>query len=256
MRELIILAMGPSRAECPFDAEVWSVNTGYYQIARLKGHINKIFLAHGQVTKVVNGQKLLTFWWDDFNQLADAGIEIINIHKVPELKSKLYPLQRISEKFGCDYFSNTLCYMIAYALDQSTYKRKGKVVLKYPFKLRLYGCDMRDTGEYALEKGGIEYWIGYARGLGVIVENTEFSVLCKTVTYAPYGTKDFDHTKFAEGGSVIIGWDGAVYGQRQCANIGTSCGSPPEGWLLPGDKVPENTPPQVKSSEGFLVNLG
>ena len=156
-------------------------------------------------------------------------------------------MDKIVAKFGCDYFSNTLCYMIAYALHQATYTRKGKVILKYPFKLRLYGCDMRDTGEYALEKGGVEYWIGYARGLGVIVENTSFSVLCKTVTYAPYGKKDFDPTKFAVGSSVIIGWDGTVYGKGECQAIGSSCSSPDAGQ--------EDHPPSFKSSEGFVIKL-
>jgi hypothetical protein len=227
------------------------VNSGYYQIARLKGHINKIFLAHEQVIdKAPDGRPYEVFYWKDFNELIEAGGEVLNTHVVPELNSKLYPVSRIAEKFGSDYFSNTLCYMIAYALDQATYKRKGKLVLKYPLKLRLYGCDMRDTGEYALEKGGIEFWLGYAMGLGVKVENTSFSTLLKTVTYAPYGDKTFDHTKFAVGSSVIVGWDGTVYGKGQCAYIGTSCGSPPEAWRLP----PNDTPPS-EPEEGFSIKV-
>ena len=33
MRSLIILAMGPTREECPYDCETWGVNTGYRQVA-------------------------------------------------------------------------------------------------------------------------------------------------------------------------------------------------------------------------------
>ena len=131
------MGQGPSVIECPFDAEVWSVNNGWIQVAKLNGHINKIFLAHKQVYK--DGKAV--FDWDSLNQLADLGVEIFNTHRVKRLKSKLYPLKRIAEKFNCDYFSNTICYMLAYALDKG-YR-----------KIRLYGIDMRETGEYALEKG-------------------------------------------------------------------------------------------------------
>ena len=176
-KELIILGMAHSRWDCPFDAEVWSVNTGYTQIAEAGGHVNKIFLAHKQV-KYKNGENV--FNWEHYNKLTELGVEIFNTHRIKGLKSKRYPLKRIAKKFGCDYFSNTICYMIAYAID----KGYGRI--------RFYGCDMRETGEYALEKGGVEYWIGFARGLGIDIWIQEASSLLHTVTYAPYGIKEFD----------------------------------------------------------------
>lgn len=196
--ELIILGMGPSRKECPFDAEVWSVNTGYEQVAQANGHINKIFLSHKQIRK--NGHNV--FDWDALNALGRAGVDIINIHKFKDLNSRLYPFKRISKKFNCDYFSNTICYMLAYAIDKG-YR-----------KIRFYGVDMRETGEYALEKGGIEYWMGYAKGLGIEIINTKFSTLCKTVTYTPYGTKAFEPHKFVDGQRIIIGLDGTAYARK------------------------------------------
>jgi len=188
IKQVIILGMGPSRDECPFDAEVWSVNNGFAQVAEQNGHINKIFLAHKQV--ILNGKNV--FNWDAMNKLVEAGVEIINVHRVKGLNSKLYPLKRLIKKFGTDYFSNTISYMIAYALDKG-YK-----------KIRFYGVDMRETGEYALEKGGVEYWIGRAHGMGVEVTNTPTSTLCLTVTRAPYGMKDFDPKKFANGYKIIL----------------------------------------------------
>lgn len=222
MKEIIILAMGPSRAECPFDCETWGLNYGYWQIARLNGRMDKIFLTHKQVLeKMPDGTVKGVFEWDDYNKMAKVGVEIISTQDIPELnKYTKFPMDRIVKRLGCDYFSNTLSYMIAYAIYKYTTPR---LKLKQPLKLRLYGCDFRETGEYALEKGGVEYWIGFARGLGIKVELTDFSTLLRTVTYAPYGFKDFDHTKFADGGRVIIGWDGAVYGKRECQAIGTSC---------------------------------
>jgi hypothetical protein len=173
-KEVIILGMGATRQFCPFDAETWSVNMGYIQVCMLGGHCEKIFMAHGQ-TKDPYGRPM--FVWEHFNRLAEEGIEIWNTHKVKGLKSKLFPLKRLIKKYGTDYFSDALCYMIVWAIDKG-YR-----------KIRLYGCDMMTQEEYGWEKGGIEYWVGYAKGLGIEVEICEGSQLLTTITGKPYGVK-------------------------------------------------------------------
>lgn len=197
-KEIIILGMAPSREQCPFDAEVWSVNTGYRQIGMLEGHVEKVFLAHFQVPDPLDDVHI--FDWNELNTLVDAGVEVFNTHRVKGLKSKLYPLKRIANKFECNYFSNTICYMLAYAIDKATAKVDSEVYLLYPLKLRLYGIDMMQKtvegrGEYTLEKGGIEYWIGYARGLGIKVEISKGSEVCRTHTRHPYGSKYINLSK-------------------------------------------------------------
>lgn len=195
--------MGPSHVECPYDAEVWSCNTGYFQIAHKHGHINKIFIAHKQVIK--KGKAV--FNWEHFNQLRELGVETVSLHKIDGLNYTRFPLGYISKKFGCDYFSDTICYMLAYALHEATkpIKEPPYVKLKYPFRISMYGIDMRETGEYGFEKGGVEYWIGFMRGLGVEFQNTVFSTLLKTVTFKPYGLSNFSHEKTFDGGRVIVG---------------------------------------------------
>ncbi len=184
MRELIILAMGSSRSFCPYDAETWGLNNGYKQVREAGGHLDKLFLAH---TQVYSDESNPYFNWDEINKL---GIDVINTHRVKGLKSRLYPMKRIVQKLGCDYFSDTICYMLVYALDQATYKEGDMIKLKYPLHIRFYGADMNTADEYATEKGGIEYWIGYGRALGVIIDlPPENSLLCKTLTGKPYGTK-------------------------------------------------------------------
>ena len=172
--EVIILGMGPSRRDCPWDAEVWSVNMGYQQVAMLKGHVEKIFMAHCQ-TKDIYGRDM--FKWEHYNKMADEGIEIWNIHRVKGLKSRLFPLKRLIKKYGTDYFSDTIAYMIVWAIEKG-YK-----------KIRLYGCDMMTQQEYGWEKGGLEYWIGYARGKGIEVKICDGSQLLRTITGKPYGIK-------------------------------------------------------------------
>jgi len=174
--EVILLGMGTTRVECPFDAETWSVNMGYMQTFQLDGHFTRIILTHTQV-KDVYGRG--AFNWEHFNKLAEAGIKVYNTHKVKGLNSTMYPFKRITKKFNTDYFSNTFAYMIAMALDEG-YK-----------KIRLFGCDMMTQSEYAWEKGGMEYWLGLANGMGVKCEITEGSTLLKTITGKPYGVKYF-----------------------------------------------------------------
>lgn len=211
MYEVIILAMGPSRELCPFDCkDIYGVNTGYKQVygeewAKEKnGFITKLFLAHTQVRLGMREDDGLVhvkdiFNWEEMNSMsAELGFEMYNIHRVTGLKSKRYPLKRICEKFDTEYFSNAICYMLAYALDKATIgnKRDGTLRLRNPFKYRLYGVDMLEYnaqggGEYQLEKGGVEFWLGYAWGLGCTTEITTASTLLTTVTRAPYGIKNY-----------------------------------------------------------------
>lgn len=185
--DVILLAMGEGRKLCPFDAETWSVNRGYRQVAQMNGHVERLFCAHD--SRVRYGDKTKVFDWDEMNLLADAGVEIWNTHKLKQLNSRLYPLKRLIKKFNTEFFGNTLCYMMVFAIDQWTKIKDGKVVLKddRPKRIRWYGADMTTMGEYQLEKGSMEYWIGYARGLGITVETGPISCLCTTPTGRPYG---------------------------------------------------------------------
>jgi hypothetical protein len=187
-KELIILAMGPSRGQCPFDAEVWSLNMSYEQMAALDGRIDKIFLAHKQVYHPET--KKPYFDWD---KMGACSTEIINTHKIKGVKAKIFPMKRIIKKFGTDYFSNTVCYMIAYALDKSTREVNGHLELKEGAytKLRLYGVDMQQKDEYQWEKPGIEFWLGIAKGLGIDYTVSLGSALFDTITGKPYGVKPY-----------------------------------------------------------------
>jgi len=188
--------MGASRRLCPFDKNkpVWSCNTGYMQVAGMRGHISKIFMAHPQHQR--QDGKGLAYDVEQMNMLIDHGIEILNINKVKGLRHKSYPLKQIMRKFETNYFSDTICYMIAYAVHMWTEKKRGKFQLKEGgrHRLELYGVDMATfdvggAGEYQLEKGGVEFWIGLARGIGIEVWIAEGSQLLRTITGHPYGYK-------------------------------------------------------------------
>src|SRR3990167_2163638 len=72
-------------------------------------------------------------------------------------KSEAFPIHEVVKEFGIPYFSNTICYMIAYAL------------LKGVKEIDIFGVNQAGSHEYAEEKGSVEYWIGVAVGRGVKV---------------------------------------------------------------------------------------
>jgi len=209
--------MGPSRGMCPFDAETWALNMGYLQIAsvgpetngELNGRIDKIFLVHKQVY-TAEGKRY--FDWRDYRKMAEAGVEMWNIHDFvcescgDPLPFKKYPLDEIIEKFDLGYFSDTVCYMIAYALHICTdgCKKEHNLRLKYPLTLRLYGVDLQDKAEYGEEKGGVECWLGYALGLGADFTISNGSTLLLTSTGRPYGFDTVDYN-YLDPYSVLSG---------------------------------------------------
>jgi len=112
------------------------------------------------------------------------SVEEINKRKIPVFlprtyhnipTSMKYPLREIVAKFGITYFSNTICYMIAYALY------KGVKSIDF------FGVRMAYGSEYTNEKAGLEFWIGYAMGKGVKIKVHGESALLKTKTGRLYG---------------------------------------------------------------------
>jgi hypothetical protein len=164
--------------------------------------MDKLFVGHnpnpfptlmgdkGQATVVT-----ATDWgWDIIAQIA-RQIDVISLHKIPNIDSKIYPLKRISKKFNTEFFTNTICYMVAYAL----YKDYDEITI--------YGCDMYDKREYMWEKGGMEYWIGYGRGMGKIIRLAPGGNLCRTMTGRPFGTPEHDRIVVWQKEQSRLGYD-------------------------------------------------
>jgi len=181
MKEVIILGTGNSAQYCRWDCEVWGVNGAYafrHRFApdtKLKFRLDKLFLADNLFAP--DGR--LNFNIDVMNSLIEEyGTEIISMYPLKlgkhKLKYKPYPYANISKHFGSEYFTSTICYMMAYAL----YKRYDH--------LRLYGVDMASKQEYVLAKGGVEFWVGYALGLGCTIDIATGSTITMPKEGYPY----------------------------------------------------------------------
>ena len=162
MKEVIILGKGPSHSQCFYDKEVWAVNDSYEFAKR----IDKLFL---------------TDTWEAFDlgwmkeAQARLKFEIVAPTPYPGLVVTPYPIEAVLLRFPTSFFTNTICYMIAYALLRG-YRR-----------IWLYGVDMLTHTSYIMEKGGVEYWMGVALGMGADVRNTPESATGRTFNGKLYG---------------------------------------------------------------------
>lgn len=118
-------------------------------------------------------------------EMRDYNVKKIRKLKIPILfskrfknvsTSKEYPLKEIVAKFGVTYFSCSLAYIIAYALY------KGVKDLLF------VGTNMDYKTKWIDEKGGVEFWLGYAKAKGVRVRfHGKYSKLLKTKSGRLYG---------------------------------------------------------------------
>jgi len=78
--------------------------------------------------------------------------------RYPEAPASMrYPIETIVTEFPRGYMTNTVAYMIALALQEGV------------THLAIFGCHYDTASEYGPQRGGAEYWMGYAEGRGVQV---------------------------------------------------------------------------------------
>lgn len=101
-------------------------------------------------------------------------ISVKPFEQIPHLE--VYPLEEIVDYFGVCYFTNTVDYMIAYALWRGA------------TRLRYFGVNMSVRLEYIEQKPGVEFWTGIAMGRGIPVElQHEHTSILKTKDGNLYG---------------------------------------------------------------------
>lgn len=186
---------------CDFKGdEIWGVN-GIYTTPnamppKLKPSfwLTKLFLTDSLFAHE-NGA--LNFDIIGINKFAEEyKCELISLNKIKlgkyTLKAKPYPYSKVVNYFKSDYFTDTICYMIAYALYTHSHLAKSpegviRPELKQPLKIKFFGIDMSTNREYNQSKGGVEYWLGVGYGMGIEFENSEGSVIMMHPLGVPYG---------------------------------------------------------------------
>ena len=159
---VIILGKAVTGKECPFDAdEVWGVNNVADQPEFAGKKIHKLF-AFDLLDK-------------DYTDLMKKNAPICSWQDYGDVK---FPLEEVRARFKTDYFTNTVSYMVAYAIF---------IGVK---KIGIYGVDVAFGAPYAQENRGVEYWIGRAVEAGIEVVAPVQSQLMRTISGVIYGVKD------------------------------------------------------------------
>ena len=185
LKELIILGNGPSRVECQYHCETWGVNGGYAFAKRL----DKLFMTDSLEKEVLeeeyNIEKLIEF---NGTLVLPKPFSVFDGLNIP---IEIYPIDEVLNRFETRFFSNTICYMLAYALLRTKVIQESgdfmsRVIDGYN-KIWFYGIDMMTNTTYAQEKGGVEFWMGIAHTMGVEIINTKSSATGKTWDGKMYG---------------------------------------------------------------------
>ncbi len=184
VRPLIILGCGATHAECDYVYETWGVNGTYTFATRL----DKLFMTDTE-------SEVATCWYDvvklvktdttlilpgPYKKFMDLGINV-----------EIFPIKEVMEKFPTRFYSNTIAYMMAYALLKTKSVQGINDLMPHVIdgydKIYFYGIDMLTHSTYIQEKGGVEFWMGIALAMGVQIINTRGSATGKTYNGKMYG---------------------------------------------------------------------
>jgi hypothetical protein len=115
---------------------------------------------------------------DYFKFLASIGPRLMVAHPSPAWPdAERFPIERILDRYG-DYFTCTFAYMMALAIDlHLSMVAEGKTGVD---TIGLWGVDMGAQGEYSHQKPCAEYYIGWARALGIQVQIAPQSPICRS----------------------------------------------------------------------------
>lgn len=175
MKTVALVGFGPSHVDAPFadeTIEIWAVNYHHEDLART----TRIFELHE---------------WDTI-RTEDGGIHlkplaaqtaIVYMQEThPEVPmSVAYPLQQMSEAFALPhtpkpYFTSTVSYMVALAITEGF------------DEIQLFGIDLAQDTEYAIQRPSCEFFLGIAVGRGIRVVPHPKSDVLKTAFL--YGYED------------------------------------------------------------------
>lgn len=171
-----IVGGADSRLDAPFEDrsfEIWGINNCYRDLPR----VDRMFEIHPIFTdgKIWYRRGLAEFRGVTVDQylkeLDDLNVPVYVQQPIPLIrKSIAFPLEYILREFNRRYFTCSVSYMMALAINLRVEE------------IGIYGVNMA-TNEYHQQRPGAEYWIGRAEGLGVKVSIPETSSLLHDPLY-------------------------------------------------------------------------
>ena len=156
--------------ELPPEVERWGLASCYTFL----NQIDRYFEVHTREWILTRAGKQY-FPYLRFLQHFDGPVYMLEVDPtIPH--AQLYPLEQMAQKFYPDssdkpYFTSTLSYMMALAISEQ------------PKEIQLLGVDFSTRMEYAHQRGGCEYFIGWAIANGIKVTIPRTSPILKAPLY-------------------------------------------------------------------------
>lgn len=158
--KVCIIGKGKGWEDAPYDELTWGITQ-----LNLRRKVDRVI--------DMNDYSL---WGELEEKEAKESRRIASLNGIEYIDLETYPLKEVIDRFQTDYFSNTVDYAIALALFEGFND------------IHLYGVNMISGGEYAYQKPGVDFWCGYAKGLGAkITVHGQISSIMKTKDGLLYG---------------------------------------------------------------------
>lgn len=176
MKKIALIGSAPSSVHiAPYDNpewEVWACSPGSYGIAR---NVKRFFELH----RYEPGQPWFSEGYCDFLQNFEGTLYVSQAD--PRLpNSTVIPWNALVEKYGPYFFTSSLAWMIAMAIEEGA------------TTIGLWGVDMAATEEYGYQRAGCQYFAMLAKSMGI-----EFGVPPESDLLRPaplYGVGECSHS--------------------------------------------------------------
>lgn len=148
---IALLGTAPSSRDlAPFDDkswEIWSCSPGNMDVPRT----DVFFEIHSmELIDREPSYGIFKAWMQNQRKLY---LQRADDPRFPNAKS--YPLEWVLQKYGPYFFTSSIAYMLALAIEQK------------PEKIGIWGVDMSATDEYGYQRAGCHYFIQKARDAGI-----------------------------------------------------------------------------------------
>jgi hypothetical protein len=179
-RQIAICGFADSKDQAPWADDSWEkwVVNDLYAYVPPPGRVHRVFEIH-HLLGLDNRRNPNHIAWMQ-TQAPALQIPVYMQEPRPEFpSSRGLPRQELMECFGdqamggrvgCDYFTNSISWMFALALYETsewvTVKGRKLRLCEQGTKIHMYGVDMAADTEYAAQRPSVEFWVGVGKSMG------------------------------------------------------------------------------------------
>lgn len=162
MKRVAIMGLGDGWKNAPLDMDRWTLNVAVFQTSE---RIDLHFEIHAPGTASMEHWELM----------AKAVKDCCQQRAIPLFSNENFPWEKYIEHFDTDFYSCTICHMIAHAIYEGYNE------------IHLYGANFREDHIDADEKAGVDFWCGMAKSRGIKVVAHGNSKVMRTPDGMIYG---------------------------------------------------------------------